>query len=940
MNILNKAALQSLKKSRARTAVTIVGVILSAALITAVLTFGVSLLNYMADGAAHKYGGWHVAFLDVDSSFAQEQAHNQAVAHTAAFQNMGCAALPGGTDPNRPYLFLDGFYKDTFRSLPITLLSGRLPENSGEVVVSGSVSTKGGVPLKTGDKLTLAVGSRMNGNEKLRQNAPYHSEKETLLPTSNRTYTVVGICQTPDFQPDSAPGFPLITTADPESEAPDLSLFVTLKNPRQVQAYAKNAVEHTDYPYLLHNNVLRFLGLSDDLGDRIFNTLLYSVGGIVAIIIMIGSIFLIYNSFSISLSQRTHQFGILASVGATAKQLRHSVLFEGLCIGAIGIPLGVIVGLGGIGLVIAAVARNFKNILYDNVPLTLAISLPAIAAAAAVSLVTILISAWLPARKAAGMPVMDCIRQTNEVKVESNAIKTSKWTQRIYGLEGTLALKNFKRNKKRYRSIVLSLVLSIVLFISTSAFVTDLKQTLDQTASVTSYDIGLAVPDLDDNEMVQLYGELKTADGIYESSYQALMKASCTVKKQDLSAAYLRHETSQPSAAPQESGQSQLPEAPQLSGQSQLPEAPQLSDQSQPSAAPQLSDQSQPSTAPQESGQSQLSAETVNLPVDIQFLDDDTYETIIKGLGLPAADDFGQDGNVIAVAKMQDSIKQANTVDQMQDVFAVSSLNAAISAESNHSDQAAPEKTPVSQTGETLPSKQRQNVNITLVNLTPPDTLPIVESSQKTSAFFRVLAPYSLKERFETMGAHTAMKGLTFRSKTPSLSADQMKATLQSAGITQGYTLYNMDQLMDQSRNYIFIANVFSYGFIIMISLIAAANVFNTISTNIKLRRRELAMLRSVGMSHRDFNRMMRFECAFYGMRALLFGLPVAILSSWLIYKGMVMGGADGIRFTLPWLNIGISVFSVLLVILITMMYAVRKIKKENIIDALRDDMA
>ena len=142
-----------------------------------------------------------------------------------------------------------------------------------------------------------------------------------------------------------------------------------------------------------------------------------------------------------------------------------------------------------------------------------------------------------------------------------------------------------------------------------------------------------------------------------------------------------------------------------------------------------------------------------------------------------------------------------------------------------------------------------------------------------------------------------------------------------------------------ESKNYIFIANVFAYTFIIMISLIAIANVFNTISTNIKLRRQELAMLRSVGMSDQDFNKMMRFECAFYGIRALIIGIPLALICSWLIYKGMLTGGADGVEFVMPWASIGISVCSVLLVIFITMMYAVSKIKKENIIDALRDDM-
>ena len=99
------------------------------------------------------------------------------------------------------------------------------------------------------------------------------------------------------------------------------------------------------------------------------------------------------------------------------------------------------------------------------------ISALAIIGAVAVSIITILISAYIPARKAAKTPVMDCIRQTNEIKVEAKAVRISRMTRRICGLEGTLALKNFKRNKKRYRSIVLSLALSIVLFVSTSALV-------------------------------------------------------------------------------------------------------------------------------------------------------------------------------------------------------------------------------------------------------------------------------------------------------------------------------------------------------------------------------------------------------------------------------------------------------------------------------------
>lgn len=862
MNVFNKVSLQSLKKNRSRTFVTIIGVVLSAALITAVATFGISLLNYMVNGAVHKYGGWHVEFEDANASFAAKQADNDKVANTATFENIGYAKLDGGKDPQKPYLFIAGFSEKTFNTLHITLVSGRLPKNSGEILISGSVTTKGGISFKTGDTLTLAVGNRMNGNKKFGQGNPYISGKETLVPKTEKTYKVVGICCTPFFQGDSAPGYTAITTADAAGTADDLSLFVTLKNPREVHTYTKSiAGNHT---YLLNNDVLRFMGLSNNSSDKVFNTLLYSVAGIVIFIIMIGSIFLIYNSFNISLNERTHQFGILSSVGATPKQLRHSVLFEGLCIGTIGIPIGVLVGIASTRLMIGVVTKNFRNIMYDNVPLTLTISAPAIISAAAVSLVTILISADIPARKAANTPVMECILQTNEVKVEAKAMKTTKLAQRIYGLEGTLALKNFKRNKKRYRSIVLSLVLSIVLFVSTSAFVTDLKQASNQAKAVTDADISFGTQDMNDDKMLQLYDRLKTAAGITKSSYQVVMNYSCSAKASDLSDTYWK------------------------------------------------------------SAGAHSSSETVKLPLQIQFLDDRTYLKIIKSLGLPKGEYTGQNAKLIAVAKVQDNSNQEEKVSQVKNMFKSSSMNFTIAPETNSGSK----------------TEHGQNVSITFVNIVPPDSPAVAEMSRLRPHTIMGMAPYSLKEKLVSSetAADTRVKGMTFQAKNPSQTVAEMRMMIQGEGITASYLLLNASEAMDQNRNMVFIANVFAYTFIIVISLIAIANVFNTISTNIRLRRRELAMLKSVGMSDRSFNRMMRFECAFYGMKALLIGLPLAVIFSFLIYEGMTFGDKS-IDFVLPWVSIGISVFSVLLIIFVTMKYAVSKIRKENIIDALRDDM-
>ena len=858
MNIFNKVAMQGLKKNCTRTIVTIIGVILSAAMITAVTTFGVSLMNYMAEVAASKYGDWQVAYLDADSSFKKEISSDKKVEKAVSFENIGYARSEGGENPNKPYFFIAGFSQRTFDALPVTLVSGRLPENDREILLSGKATTEGGASYALGDTISLAVGSRLEGDKKLSQSDPYKAGTEIFAPQEEKEYTVVGICRTPVFEEDSSPGYTLITRNEESMQGAEFSVFVSLWNPRQIHSFAKSAGD--GHAYILNHNVLRIMGLSDDPSDRVFNALLYSAGVIVIAIIMVGSIFLIYNSFSISLNERMRQIGILSSVGATSKQLRNSVLFEGLCIGVVGIPAGVCLGLASIGLIISGITKKLSSIFYTGVSLTMDISALAIIGAAAISMITILISAYIPARKAAKTPVMDCIRQTNEIKVEAKAVRISRTTRRICGLEGTLALKNFKRNKKRYRSIVLSLALSIVLFVSTSALVTSMNHETKQAKVVTSYDLGFGTQAMDDADMLNLYDKLKLAEGVTESSYQDVVEYMCTVSPGELTEDYWK------------------------------------------AAGGHSSD------------------ETVKLPMDIQFLDDNAYLKIVKDLGLPTEEYAGESGKIIAVGKVND--EKAEGVKDLKDMFISPSMDLAVMPKAN------------AEAGEA----QNQNISVTFVETVPPDSPPIAGAAEQRPYSFQVMAPWSMKAYLYPADnpADLKVKGLTFQSENPPKSEKEMKTIIQEASLTSAYTFMNTSDALEEGRNYIFVANVFSYTFIIMISLIAIANVFNTISTNIKLRRRELAMLRSVGMSDRDFNKMMRFECAFYGVRSLLFGLPVAIISSWLICKTMMV---DSHRFVLPWASIGISIISVFLVIFITMLYAVSKIRKENIIDALRDDM-
>lgn len=864
MNIFHKVALQGLKKNRTRTLVTIIGVILSAAMITAVTTFGVSLLDYVTRGAIQKNGDWQVAFPAADAAFAEEQADNELVNNIITTENLGYAEYENksGAEESRPYLFLTAYDDRAMDKLPITMMKGRLPENSSEIVISGKAAAEAGGDLDVGDTITLSLGERQAGGNTLWQNTAY-TEGENLTTEETKTYTVVGSCRRPGYEPDNPAGYTLITKADNHPTA-GISVFVNLKDPYTLSSYLES-VGTAAGSHVLNNDVLRFMGLSD---DNLFTGLLLSIGLIVLLIIMIGSIFMIYNSFSISLSERTHQLGILMSVGATARQLKRSVLFEGFCIGLLGIPLGVLAGLGCIRGVIEVVKQNFSNVLYADTELVLVISAAAIGLAAVVSLLTILISAYIPARKAAAMPVMDCIRQSNEIKTTAKAVKTSQLSARIYGLPGTLALKNFKRNKRRYRSIILSLALSVVLFITVNSFVTDLNKTSEGAVVFTTHNMSIAVDELPESDIEPLLARLKAADGVTDGLYQGLLMSGCTVNTADLSSAMLN--------------------------------------------TPSID----------------TAGKTLNLDIQMQFIDDAAYANMVQSLGLPAAEYTGENPKFIAVAKlMAFNDNRVHEVDEFPDMFKSAAQNLDITPKENGT-----------------AGKNTQNINITCVSTLVPDIVIDMKNAEsgtvKDSPYlFQLLAPYSQKDRFVTPTAPLTNLGFSLNSKACSSSESAFNQILTDEGVSD-YHIYNMGKLAEDNNNMIFIVNVFGYIFIIMISLIAVANVFNTISTNIRLRRRELAMLRSVGMSEREFRRMMNFECVFYGARALIFGLPVAGVLSWLIFKGMYAGGADNLDYAFPWLSMAISIVCVLLIVFITMLYATGKLKKENIIDALRDEMS
>lgn len=148
--------------------------------------------------------------------------------------------------------------------------------------------------------------------------------------------------------------------------------------------------------------------------------------------------------------------------------------------------------------------------------------------------------------------------------------------------------------------------------------------------------------------------------------------------------------------------------------------------------------------------------------------------------------------------------------------------------------------------------------------------------------------------------------------------------------------IFNDYKNRQEEQQLITILSVFVYGFIALITAISVANIFNTISTSVSLRKREFGMLKSVGMTPKGFNKMINYESIFYGVKSLLYGIPLSIGVMLLIYRSM-MHSFD-YNFELPWMSLLFVVIAIFVIVGSAMLYSSSKIKKENIIDALKQE--
>lgn len=906
MNVFNKVTLESLKKNRTRTIVTIIGIMLSAAMVCASTTLVSSMQNFVLRCEIYSSGDWHGAVYDAAYKDYEDIRDSDRVSSAVYAQVLGYAKIDSANE-RKPYLYVLGgdVASGYFETMPVHLILGTLPKDSTEIILPEHLTSNGKVNYKLGDTVTLDVGDRTLDGRRLGQDTPvytYDSETqveimsgERLENTEPRTYTVVGIYERPTFEDYSAPGYTALTAADTKSADQSLiHCYFKLHKPAGVYDFMREMGYTQEYRYAYNTKVLLYSGTAP---FDSFLTAFYSLAAIIISLIVFGSVSLIYNAFSISVSERTRQFGLLSSVGATRKQLRRMVLFEALAVSIVGIPLGILVGIGGIGITLLLIGDKFFSIVRVDIPMRLCVSWQAVVIAAVIALVTVLISAWIPSKRATRVSAVEAIRQSMDIKVSGRPVRTSKLAYKLFGLPGVLAGKHYKRNRKKYRTTVVSLFMSIVLFVSAAAFTDYMMESAEGGLASDQFDLIYATESdasaamTPDALLELLFSEQNVTGGTYTKKQFLQGDISREYVTAMFADRFADFGMEREDAAPKELG---------ISGY-------------------------------------------------LYFVADAEFNRLLEKYNLKEADYYDRDKPLgLALDRnieLDRRLEKYVTLDTLKGDGCVIEGLYYVEIDGYYRKDSR-----IDENGNKVVLYQNRDNENDIIELPYEESFAkytlrsektIEEApffvSRSTPVAINMIYPYSMLENVVPEAALNQFRNTEYflTSSDHAASFENLATMLTENGLSSRQ-LFDYAANAETNRNVITIIRVFAYGFIVLISLIAAANVFNTISTNISLRRREFAMLKSVGMTQKGFRRMMNCECLLYGSKALLLGLPVSCSITYLIYRAVTT--AYETSFHLPWAAIGIAVLSVFLVVFATMMYAMRKVKKDNPIDALKNE--
>ena len=848
MSVLNRLTIKNLRLNKKRTIVTIIGIILSTALMVGIGLLFSSFQDLMIRDTIGYSGKYEANYSDVDL----DKLNNIKNKNFTYFYEkpIGFSKIESSNE-YKPYMYITSVNKEYFNELK--LVDGSFPKNENEIVISNHVITNGGLNYKVGDIVTFTYGSRNIDGDITLANSEL-VDGEDLTNEGTYTYKIVGIVDRSNFESYSASGY-TVFTLDVNSDKGNVNLYVMFNKNKKIIKQSEELAKELNYNGdINYNSTLLAL-----YGESTYGNVMSSMGGMMIImlsLVSIGCIIVIYNSFAISVMERKKEFGLLSSIGATKRQLSHTVFFEAVVVGVIGIILGILGAYIGIGCVILIINNLISDMLEYKLHLVtnpLFIIIPVI-----FMIIVIGVSAFIPSRRASKVSPIEAIRQNDDIKINKKKIRTSKLALKLFGIEGEIALKNIKRNKKKYRVTIVSLFISIVLFISFSSY---MNYTIDTASSVMG--------EVPYDYQISYFGDDPNNDK------EALDKINEIVKSSDVKE-YVSYSVSNLSIIGNYTYSDEYLDFYK--------------------------------SAYGDDGIKALN----NLKyqyISIYILDDNSYNKYKKLIGLDK-------DSVILLNKFK-GVSYGNNKRVNYNIPVINNGNINIKI-CNFDDN-----------DEDVDTTKYCNKNIDNIFVTNKSFDLIEEFSYMDD--FKLIVNKKLYDSISDSSTHYTQFNIISDNTN---NIDKLTKDLDKYS-NVNYT--NIKEAMKQANNLILVVKILMYGFISLVTLIGVTSVFNTISTSMALRKREFAVLRSIGLTNRGFNKILFFESLFFGMKSLIFAIPVSIGITVLIHYAL----ADMVSIStiiIPWKYIIISIVSVFVIVLLTMMYSTSKIKKHNIIEQIREE--
>lgn len=846
MSILNRLTFKNLRLNKKRTIVTIIGIILSTALMVGIGLLFSSFQDLMIRDTIGYSGKYEAKYNDVDLIKLNDIKNKN---FTYFYEKpIGFSKIESSNE-YKPYMYITSVNREYFDELK--LIEGDIPKNENEIVISNHVITNGGLDYKVGDIVTFTYGSRnIDGNITLANSELV--DGEFLTNEGTHTYKIVGIVDRSNFESYSASGYTAFTV-DVNSDNGNVNLYVMFNKNKNIIKQSEELAKELNYNGdINYNSTLLAL-----YGESTYGNIMSSMGGMMIImlsLVSIGCIIVIYNSFAISVMERKKEFGLLSSIGATKRQLSHTVLFEAVVVGVIGIILGILGAYIGIGCVILIINNLISDMLEYKLYLVtnpLFIIIPVI-----FMIVVIGVSAFIPSRRASKVSPIEAIRQNDDIKINKKKIRTSKLVLKLFGIEGEIALKNIKRNKKKYRVTIVSLFISIVLFISFSSYMNYTLNTASSVMGEVPYDY-----------QISYFGD--------DNNKEALDKINEIVKSSDVKE-YVSYSVGNLSIIGDYIYSDEyLDFYKNAYGDDGIKALNNLKYQS----------------------------------IYILVLDDNSYNKYKKLIGL--------DKDSVILLNRFKGVSYGNNKRVNYDIPVINSGDINIKICNFDDDE------------ENVDTTKYCNKNIDNIFVTNKSFDLIEEFTYMDD--FKLIVNKKLYDSILDGGTDFTQFNIISDNTN---NIDKLTKKLDKYS---NVNYINIKESMKQANNLILVVKILMYGFISLVTLIGVTSVFNTISTSMALRKREFAVLRSIGLTRGGFNKMLFFESLFFGMKSLIFALPVSIGVTILIHYSL----ADMVSIStiiIPWKAIIISIVSVFIIVLLTMMYSSSKIKKHNIIEQIREE--